>query len=590
MKPLFVGYTNHTRDPDEEAPHRRATVNLTDEDLITHIHGVGATRSGKSKWLEWFCRELYRQGLGFTVIDPQGKLSRDLLDYFAYIRPRRPIIYFDPSRTDYLVPFNAFRMGQDEISIRVEKQVEAILRVWGAENSDETPRLERWLRCICHLFASGHVSINEVSDILSWPYASVRESIADLLKGNRVIQNEWLELLSYKKTQEFSQQIESARNRLFRFISNPQLRRIMSLEEKSLDFLPIFEEGAIVIANLAETDVLAEKHARLLGALIINELWAAVRKDRPKPPRNPYFLLIDEVQKFITPDLKEILDRGAGKGLHLGVFHQHLVQFKEQDPWTFASIMTNARLKLVFGGLTKEDTLLMADEMFANQISYDEAKFMIEQTKFWPVYGRDTIYTSSRGESSGRGTQTQTGDTMGRASTTTFNLEGGGFFGVPQSITKTTTSTVISSRGDSTFAAESWSEGEADVPIFYPIPFKEVSSIETYSLEEQKNRLADRLKEQYQRHYFIKRPGRNTVAAVTPFVKDFPLSPHRIEAYILDHLIKPYALSVEDIDQQLEDKLRSLESKLAAPSLTAAELISTEEPYEPTTFRHRKKG
>jgi hypothetical protein len=143
MKPLFVGYTNPTQEPDIDKPHRREKVDLTEEDLVTHIHGVGATRSGKSKWLEWFCRELYRQGMGFTVIDPQGKLSRDLVDYFSYVRPRRPVLYFDPSRSDYLIPFNAFRTGHDEVSIRVEKQVEAILRVWGAENSDETPRLER---------------------------------------------------------------------------------------------------------------------------------------------------------------------------------------------------------------------------------------------------------------------------------------------------------------------------------------------------------------------------------------------------------------------------------------------------------------
>ncbi len=590
MKPLFVGYTNPTQDPDTDDPQRREQVVVTEEDAVTHIHGVGASRSGKSKWLECFSRELSRQDLGFTLLDPQGKLSRDLANYFAYVRPRRPILYFNPSRSDYLIPFNAFRTGQDEVSIRVEKQVEAILRVWGAENSDETPRLERWLRCICHLFASGHVSLNEVSDILSWPYASVRESIAELLKGNRVIQNEWLELLSYKRTQDFAQQIESARNRLFRFISNPQLRRIMSLEEKSLDFLPIFEEGAIVIANLAETEVLSEKQARLLGTLMINELWAAVRKDRPTPPRRPYFLLIDEVQKFLTPDLREILDRGAGKGLHLGVFHQHLTQFKEQDPWTFASIMTNARLKLVFGGLTKEDALLMAEELFAGQISYDEVKFIIEQTKFWPVYGRDTVYTKSRGESSGRGTQTQRGSADASASASTFDYGDTAFFGVPQATTRTTIATTSASQGESTFEAESWNEGEADIPIYHPVPFTEVSSIETYSLEEQKNRLADRLKEQYQRHYFIKRPGQQTIAAVTPFVKDFPISPRRQEAYILDHLIKPYALSVPDIDRQLEARLRELGSKLTTLSLPEAEIVPAEEPYEPVTFRHKKKG
>jgi hypothetical protein len=284
------------------------------------------------------------------------------------------------------------------------------------------------------------------------------------------------------------------------------------------------------------------------------------------------------------------LDRGAGKGLHLGVFHQHLTQFKEQDSWTFASVMTNAKLKLVFGGLTKEDALLMADEMFANQISYDEVKFVIEQTKFWPVYGRDTVYTKSTGESTGRGSQTQTGAATSSAVTNTYDYRDTMFFGMPQSITRTTGSTATASQGESTFAMESWNEGEADIPIFYPVPFKEVSAVETFSLEEQRNRIADRLKEQYQRHYFIKRPGQKTVAAVTPFVKDFPISPRRQEAYVLDALIKPYALPVPDIDRQLEDRLGALAGKVTAPPGLEAEHMSEEQPYEPVTFRHKKKG
>jgi len=554
MRPLFIGYTNPTQETDAGDPQRRQKVDLTFQDLVTHVHGVGATRSGKSKWLEWFCRQLYQEGAGFTVIDPQGALAKALVSYFAYIRPRRPVIYFDPSRTDYLVPFNAFRSGYDEVSKRVAKQVEALLRVWNVENSDETPRLERWLRCIFHLFATGLISLNEVSYLLTWTHVAIREHAVQALKDNPMIQNEWLELLAYKKPQDFAAQIESARNRLFRFAEPRQIRRIMSIEERSLDFGAIFEQGAILIVNLQESRSFSEENARLIGTLMINELWAAARS-RPKPPKAPYFLLIDEVPRFLTPDIKDILDRGAGKGLHLGVFHQHLTQFKAQDPWTFESVMTNAKVKLVFGGLTKEDALLMVDEIFANQIQYDEVKFTIEQTKFWPVYGRDTVSMSSRGGARGSATSTLAGVSAGQAITTFPDTDG--FYNIPGPITDTTGASQAEGRSQS--EAAMWSDGEADIPIFYPVPFKEVSSIETYTLEEQRNRLADCLKEQYQRHYFVKRPGQKTVAAVTPFVKEFRIFPKREEAYVLEHLIKPYALPVEGIDQQLQDRLKKLE-------------------------------
>ena len=45
MRPLFIGY-------DEE----KRPLELTAEDLQTHVHGIGASRSGKSKMIEWICR------------------------------------------------------------------------------------------------------------------------------------------------------------------------------------------------------------------------------------------------------------------------------------------------------------------------------------------------------------------------------------------------------------------------------------------------------------------------------------------------------------------------------------------------------
>jgi hypothetical protein len=297
------------------------------------------------------------------------------------------------------------------------------------------------------------------------------------------------------------------------------------------------------------------------------------------------------VQKFLTPDIKDILDRGAGKGLHLGVFHQHLTQLREQDMWTYDSIMGNAKTKLVFGGLTKPNALIMVDEMFTNQIQYDETKILIEQTKFWPEYQRDKVYTTSRGGSSGssvgHGDMAGSGETAGM--TWNPHLEEW----VPSE--GMSNSTNVSDFTSST-ESESWSEGEADIPIFYPRPFKEISSITPYTLEEQKNRLADMLMAQYQRHYFIKRPGNDTIPSATPFVKAFRIFPENEEAYILEELIKPYALPVPEIDRLLAEHLRTLE-KLAQggpvnvnePPKELKETPDDTSPSGPTTFR-RKRG
>lgn len=548
MRPILVGYTNPSHQPDSDDPDQRRPISLSMEDFNTHIHGVGATRSGKSKWLENFCRSLVRERCGFLLIDPQGALSESLRSYLAYRRPFQKIIYFDPSRSDFLVPFNPFRHDETtEISTRVSKQVDATIRAWGMENTDATPRLSRWLHCIFYLLSSGEFTMSNVSDLLQWSAKDLISYACSVVKTKPEIRNEWQSLLGANRT-EFENQIESAKNKLFRFLLSPSVKRMMSIDKPSLDFGEVFRNGVIVIANLQESDSFSRESARILGTLMINDLWAAARQEPPsRRPRNPYFLLIDEVQEFITPDIREILDRGAGKGLHLGVFHQHLRQFEQQDPWSFASIRTNARTKIVFGGLGKEDALMMVDDLFINDLAYDEIKFVIEQTKFWPVYSRDVV--RSRGQGSG----------AGRISTAGI---GSGFSWDPtmeQFVEMGRTSSADSSSSHST-----WQEGESDVPIFFPIPFKEVSSIQTYTLEEQRNRLADRLIEQYQRHYFIRRPGQRTIAAVTPFVDEFRVFPKSESEYLLERLIKPYALSVEEIDERIERQTMALRQKATA--------------------------
>ena len=43
--------------------------------------------------------------------------------------------------------------------------------------------------------------------------------------------------------------------------------------------------------------------------------------------------------------------------------HQHLALLKKEDEYLYASVMTNCKNKVVFGGLSKEDTDIMTDEL-----------------------------------------------------------------------------------------------------------------------------------------------------------------------------------------------------------------------------------
>ena len=79
--------------------------------MTTHLYVVGRTKKGKSKFLENLAHQLIAEAQGCGILDPHSDLIDDLL---AYLHPhlisdpalRRRIVYFQPGRDDYLIPFN----------------------------------------------------------------------------------------------------------------------------------------------------------------------------------------------------------------------------------------------------------------------------------------------------------------------------------------------------------------------------------------------------------------------------------------------------------------------------------------------------
>ncbi len=133
----------------------------------------------------------------------------------------------------------------------------------------------------------------------------------------------------------------------------------------------VIENGKILLVNLQPKKnwLSLEKRAGYRHASL-NEIWEITRQREQgaggKAP-SPFFLMIDEFQLFLTPDIPEMLDQAAKYGLHLLLFHQHLSQLKTIDLKAYGA-MSNARIKVVFGGLSREDARIMAEEMFPGQI------------------------------------------------------------------------------------------------------------------------------------------------------------------------------------------------------------------------------
>jgi type IV secretory system conjugative DNA transfer VirD4/TraG family protein len=357
----------------------------------------------------------------------------------------------------------------------------------------------------------------------------------------------------------------------------------MGLPERSIDLQQIMDEGKILLVNLATSDQLSHENARVFGALLINEFFECAKRREKLPNGNdpvPYYLYMDEFADFVSLDSAKMLDEVRKFGLFTVLAHQRFGQLNDN---MIDAVLTNCTIKAVFGGLPYETAKLMAQELFIGELDPKRIKAAIYQTKFWPMYSRDKVYSRAAGysETSGTGSSSIFGSSAGTTSGLSFDP--GDWFSGP---TQTGLSSVVSAgismvEGTSKTQSTNYSEteGVADIPIFIPVPFQELSSVQYYSLDEQLTQLTAALKEQYGRHCFIKIQQQKTQPMLVPFVPDFYTTQTNKKWYFDKQMSQQDALAPEQIDILLKEQERSL--------VEAASTASKEEPPPRRTSKPR---
>ena len=532
-------------------------IRLDEDERRTHTHVIGSSGSGKSKFLEWMMRGDLKNRQGFCLIDPHGTLYNDVAAFCAHRVLDREIILLNLSRPEHVIGFNPFRQASESsVSVQVDRRINATMHAWGVENSDQTPTLERVLRLVYTVMIEHNLGLPQIQYLIDFNAQAVRGRLVERLRS-ALVASEWRELQQLK-AKEWRDETLSAKNRLFRFLTAPALLRFMGLPDRSLDLQEIMDEGKVLLVNLAPSDELSEENARVFGALMVNEFFECARRrqkdTRGRDPK-PYFLYMDEFQSFVSLDVADMLDQVRKFGLFTVLAHQ---RFGHLDENLTDAVLTNCRIKAVFGGLPAQSAELMARELFINKLDPKKIKASIYQTKFWPTEERRQVTTRStaHGSTSGWSESLSSGSSYGFSS--------GEFYGPAEwfasgettgtSRGRSTQSSRSSSSGSSGSDSYSESESVADIPVFVPVPFRELSSTQYYTAEEQLLELTAALKEQFPRHCFIKIQGEQTEPMLVPKVEEFYTAPKNVQWWEQRALQKFGALSAVEVDRLLKEQ------------------------------------
>lgn len=332
MKPLLLGYDALSR-----------PVNLDPDDRKAHMHIIGSSGSGKSKFMEWMMRGDLANRQGFCLLDPHGTLYNDVANYCAHHVLDREIILLNLSTPDSIIGFNPFqKANENSVSVQVDRRIAATMHAWGVDNTDQTPTLERTLRLVYTVMIERNLGLPQIQHLIDFNAHEVRGHLLDDLQSP-LIANEW-RALQQLKPKEWRDETLSARNRLFRFLTSPALTRFMGLPGRTLDLKQIMDDGKVLLVNLAPSDELSEENARAFGALLVNEFFENARRrqkdSRGRDPK-PYYLYMDEFQSFVSLDIADMLDQVRKFGLFAILAHQ---RFGHLDENITDAVLTNCRL------------------------------------------------------------------------------------------------------------------------------------------------------------------------------------------------------------------------------------------------------
>lgn len=335
---------------------------IAQADRATHAYVIGASGSGKTKFLEFLIRQDIATGAGVGVIDPHGDLTEDLKGFLACraacsgdtAEAARRLVLIDPTDPLYTVTFNPLEpLPNCSVTEQVGELISAFRKIWA---SAWGVRMEDLLRNALIALGEAGLSLTDLSRFLT----------------TRTFRTHVLESVSHPIAREYFTRfdsltdkgqltwIEPVMNKINALFSDERIRQIFAAPKSSFNVREIMDNGNILLIKLDKGKL--KDSADLMGSLLLAKIQMAAfsRSDIPRAERVPFHLYIDEFQNFATESFAVVLSEARKYGLSLTMAHQTLAQIPAE---LRSIILGNTGLQVYFR-INRSDAELLVKEAF----------------------------------------------------------------------------------------------------------------------------------------------------------------------------------------------------------------------------------
>ena len=335
---------------------------VSQEHRATHFYVVGASGSGKTKFLETLAEQDIKNGSGFGIIDAHGDLTEDLKGYLYLLKKseedflRERVILIDPTDPASTTCFNPLEKTEGITPAGIASELVEVFKkiwkdAWGA-------RMEDLLKNTLIALIENDLTLSELPLFLA--DFNFRKFVLE--KVEHPICRQYFERYNTLAPHTRNEWIESTLNKVNAFLSDDNVRQMFVSPKSTFNLRDVMDDQKILLVKLDRGHL--KGNADLLGALLLAKLQMAAfsRTDIPPSKRVPFYLYIDEFQNFATESFAQTLAEARKYKLSLILAHQNLAQLL---PPLRASILSNCGLQAYFR-ISRDDSNVLAKESLSS--------------------------------------------------------------------------------------------------------------------------------------------------------------------------------------------------------------------------------
>jgi DNA helicase HerA-like ATPase len=309
---------------------RSVPLRLSDQERLRHVYIVGKTGVGKTNLLKQIAQQDIERGAGVAVLSPHA----DLIDHLLASAGQREqeVTYLDfghPTHLPVLNPLTLDVEGDADFSANSARIVELFTKrtfnqFTGPVFTDSVRLAIESIQALAPVAGEYPTLVAAVELIRSdklqrWASRQLKQSRPDLAE-------EWERIFNMRG----SEAAETARWVTSKFSDLAQhsaLRAITSnLDGDPFSLREIYRQGRILLVKLPETRM-PSISSSLLGRLLFSSLYREAQLLGPDESR-PFFVHVDEFQRFVSGDLEELVAEARKFKLGLTFAHQNLRQLE----------------------------------------------------------------------------------------------------------------------------------------------------------------------------------------------------------------------------------------------------------------------